>query len=114
MGKHHDKNIDDTSVYVNTSQVPTNTGGGLLIGIVVTLIICLCLGLQFGTLRGCLGRYLVCMQPRQKTDELIETGLYEKYHPTNKTFIEERLSSSPILVKPLPPIPSIPSNGWTS
>ncbi|CAO3594879.1 unnamed protein product [Absidia cylindrospora] len=125
MGKHHDKPDSDistssSSTYVpNNSNVPTSTGGAVIISLVVILAVCLCLCLQLRQLRNCLGRhgllpsYLSAPAYRNK-DDLVETGLYEKYchrdmnnSNNNSTTSSIRSHTSCLVViKPLPALPN--------
>jgi hypothetical protein len=127
MAKHHDKADSDTSAsssstYIpSNSNVPTTTGGAVIISLVVILAVCLCLCLQLRQLRSCLGRHVPWLLPSylsppasRNKDDLVETGLYEKYchqnmdntNDINSTTSSIRSHASLVIIKPLPPLPS--------
>lgn len=133
MAKHHDKSPDTSTYNASTGgSVPTTTGGAVIISLVVLLAVCLCICLQFRQLRSCLGRHAPWFLPSilhpvpQNKDELVETGLYEKYsgpsfdrnanancNYLSDSSIRSLSPTSLVVVKPLPPLPTLPKS-WRS
>ncbi|SAM06926.1 hypothetical protein [Absidia glauca] len=130
MAKHHEKSTDTSTYDPSTGgTVPTSTGGAVIISLVVLLAVCLCICLQFRRLRSCLGRHAPWFLPsilhpvQQNKDELVETGLYEKYsdpsfdrnanvncHHLSQPSLHSISSTSLVVVKPLPPLPTLPKS----
>ncbi|KAI8075135.1 hypothetical protein BC940DRAFT_287528 [Gongronella butleri] len=67
------------------AQVPTSTGGSILISLVLLGLFLLCFLLHFRRLRAFLGRYMPCLRPAPRDplqankDELMDTGFGEKH-----------------------------------